>query len=297
MPVEINGIELSFVLDTGVSKPILFNLVNTDSLQIKEVETINLRGLGGEGSIEALKSRKNFLKIGDAINVNQDIYVVFDTSINFTPRLGVQVHGIIGYDIFKDFVVEINYSSKYIRLHKHNYYVPKKSKRWKEIPINLYNNKPFINAEVLIDSLKSDVKLLIDTGGSDALWLFEDKALGIYPREDMQFEDFLGKGLSGAVYGSRSKAMRFGLSDFDLMDVNVAFPDSVSINIARNYKERNGSIAGEILKRFNWFIDYKNESIRLRKNGNFKLPFYYNNSGIALEQRGVRIVREKYRYQ
>ena len=32
IPVEINGVELSFVLDSGVSRPILFNLTESDSL-------------------------------------------------------------------------------------------------------------------------------------------------------------------------------------------------------------------------------------------------------------------------
>lgn len=295
IPVEVNGIELSFVLDTGVSKAILFNLVNSDSLQIKNVEVINLRGLGGEGDIEALKSKNNLFKFGNAINVNQDIYVVFDSSINFTPRLGVQVHGIIGYEIFKDFIVEINYGSRYIRLHKHGYFQPKKSKKWQSLSLNLYNNKPYLDAEVMIDSVFKPVKLLIDSGGSDALWLFEDRELGILPQEDKVFDDFLGKGLSGAVFGKRSKISTFKLGDYELKNINVAFPDSVSINIARNYRERNGSIAGNLLKRFNFFVDYRNKTILFKKNGNFKSPFYYNNSGIVLEQRGVRIVREKYR--
>ena len=30
VPIEINGVKLSFVLDTGVSKPILFNLSEND---------------------------------------------------------------------------------------------------------------------------------------------------------------------------------------------------------------------------------------------------------------------------
>ncbi|MBT8324968.1 MAG: PDZ domain-containing protein [Winogradskyella sp.] len=295
VPVEVNGINLSFVLDTGVSKAILFNLVNTDSLKIKNVEVINLRGLGGDGAIEALKSKNNLFRFGNAINVNQDIFVVFDSSINFTPRLGVQVHGIIGYDLFKDFVVEINYSSKYIRLHKHGFYKPRKSKKWQTIGLNLYNSKPYLDAEVVIDSVSKPVKLLIDSGGSDALWLFEDEDSGIMPNEDKFFDDFLGKGLSGAVFGRRSKIETFKLGDYQLRDINVAFPDSLSINVARQYKDRSGSIAGNLLKRFNFFIDYKNERIELKKNGNFKAPFYYNNSGIVLEQRGVRVVREKFR--
>ncbi len=293
IPVQINGVDLSFILDTGVSKPILFNLVNTDSLQIRDVETIFLHGLGGDGSIEAMKSKHNFLKIGDAINVNQDLYVVFNNTINFTSKLGTPVHGIIGYDIFKDFVVELNYSGQYIRLFRPESFNYERSRRWKTIPISVYNKKPYLDASVNIDSdTNIPIKLLIDTGGSDALWLFEDKNLNIVPLKDMYFEDFLGNGLSGAVFGLRSKVTNFNIGGFDLEDVNVAFPDSSSLTIARKFKARNGSVAGNVLKRFNMFFDYTNRKLMIKKNGNYKLPFYYNNSGITIEQKGVRLVKE-----
>lgn len=292
LPVQLNGIELSFLLDSGVSKPILFNITNTDSLQIRKVETIHLRGLGGGEPIEALRSRNNFFKIGNAINVNQDIFVVFNNAINFTPRLGVPVHGIIGYDIFKNFIVEINYSAKYIKLHKPETYKYKKCKKCETLPLSFYNNKPFIEGEVQINSNKIPVKLLIDTGSSDALWLFEDDSLGLKPINDKYFNDFLGKGLSGNVHGKRSKVSAFRLKSFVLKDVNSAYPDSVAISFARRYKDRNGSISGELLKRFNVIIDYTNAKITLKKNSKFKSPFYYNRSGIVLEQDGVRVVRE-----
>ena len=61
IPVNINGVTLSFLLDTGVSKPIIFNFLNvSDTLQIKNAETIYLKGLGGGESVEALKSKKGF---------------------------------------------------------------------------------------------------------------------------------------------------------------------------------------------------------------------------------------------
>ena len=56
---------------------------------------------------------------------------------------------------------------------------------------------------------------------------FEDAEKGFVPDKDLFFVDYLGKGLSGSVYGKRSKLKRFRLSDFDLNDVNVAYPDSV----------------------------------------------------------------------
>ncbi len=293
IPVEVNGVKLSFLLDSGVSKPILFNIINlSDSLKIAHIETVFLRGLGGEGSIEALKSKHNIVKIGDAVNVNQEIYVVFDEDINFTPRLGVPIHGIIGYDIFKDLVIEVNYGSKSLKLFNPSSYKYKNCKKCQSFDLTLSHNKPYIDAMVEINSKEIPVKLLIDTGGSDALWLFEDEEKGIMPLDDKYFEDYLGKGLSGSVYGKRSKIESFSLKDFEFKEVNVAFPDSTSISIARKYKDRSGSISGELLKRFNIIFDYANSKLTLRKNSHFKAPFHYNKSGIVLEQSGIRIVRE-----
>lgn len=293
IPVKVNGIELSFLLDSGVSKPIMFNIFSfSDSLQIKNSETVFLRGLGGEGSIEAFKSNKNVVKIGSAINVNQEIYVVFDESINFTPRLGIPIHGIIGYDIFKDFVVEVNYGRKKLKLHHPGSYKYKKCKNCESFDLSMSHNKPYIDGLVETGAGEVPVKLLIDTGGSDALWLFEDKEKDLMPLADQYFVDYLGRGLSGSVYGKRSKLKSFSLKSFKFDEVNVAFPDSASISVARSYKERNGSISGELLKRFNIIFDYGNEKITLKRNGNFKKPFHYNKSGIVLEQRGVRLVKQ-----
>ncbi|OUR94389.1 signaling protein [Flavobacteriales bacterium 34_180_T64] len=293
LPVELNGVELSFILDSGVSKPILFNIANTDSLQIHQVETIYIRGLGGGDPIEALKSRNNFFKIGNALNINQEVFVVFNNDINFTPRLGVPIHGIIGYDIFKNFVVEINYTNKVIKLHKPETYVYKSCKKCETFNLSFHNKKPYIDAEVMIDSIDIPVKLLIDTGSSDGLWLFEDDSLGIQTSKNKYFDDFLGKGLSGSIYGKRTKVNSFSLKSFKLKDVNTAFPDSTSISFARKFKERNGSVSGEVLKRFNIIFDYRGSKLTLKKNGNFRAPFFYNKSGIVLEQNGIRVVKEK----
>jgi hypothetical protein len=205
IPLEINNVTLSFVLDTGVSRPILFNLTERDSLDLKDTKTFYLHGLGGDGKLRALKSSYNRFKIGNAVSTNQDLFVVYDKTINFSSRLGVLVHGIIGYDVFKDFVVEINYKSKYIRFYKPSSFRPKSSKKWKTLPIDIHRRKPYLDAEVTIDTIVKPVKLLIDTGSSDALWLFEDKEGNLEPKKDLFFIDYLGKGLSGSVYGKRSK--------------------------------------------------------------------------------------------
>ena len=91
--------------------------------------------------------------------------------------------------------------------------------------------------------------------------------------------------------------LRLGLifldvNGFVLKDVNVAFPDASSILFAKQFAERNGSVAGNILKRFNLILNYKNETITLKKNSFFKQEFSYNKSGIELAHNGVMFVKE-----
>ena len=293
IPVEINGVGLSFILDTGVSKPIIFNFLNvSDTLKIKDTETIYLRGLGEGESVEALKSRNNVFKIGDAIKLNQDLFAVYDANLNFAPRLGVPIHGILGYDLFKDLVVEINYSNKFIRLTEPASYKYKDCKKCERLNLEFYNNKPYINAAVKINDKEVPVKLLIDSGGSDALWLFEDNTLGITV-SNKYFEDFLGHGLSGSVFGKRSRIDEFLLKSFVITNVNVAYPDKASISFAKQFQGRNGSIAGNILKRFNIIMDYQKAIMTLKKNALFKEKFSYNKSGIELAHDGVRFIKER----
>jgi len=294
IPVEVNGVPLSFLLDTGVSKAIIFNFVNLSSeLKINETEQIFLRGLGEGDSVEALRSKDNVFKIGDAINIRQDVFAIFDPSLNFTPQLGIPIHGIIGYDLLKDFIVEINYSKKNITFHAPEFYKAKKCKKCETFNLDFSGKKPFINGSVIVakNGPSIPVKLLIDSGGSDALWLFNDEEKNINVPKKF-FIDFLGRGLSGSVYGKRSKITSFSIGSFSLETVNTAFPDSTSISIARKFKERNGSLGGEILKRFNVIFDYPNRKITLRRNSNFRNLFNYNMSGISLEHSGVRVVKE-----
>jgi len=65
IPVTINGVPLSFLLDTGVSKPIIFNFFNLkEELSIHDTELILIHGLGNDESIEALRSSNNTVIMG-----------------------------------------------------------------------------------------------------------------------------------------------------------------------------------------------------------------------------------------
>jgi hypothetical protein len=291
IPIDVNGTELSFVLDSGVGTPILFNLADQDSIQLNNVTEISINGLGEGDPINALKSTGNFVQLGNVKNGSQNIYVVMDAGINFSPSLGVPVHGIIGYDLFRDFVVDINYMNKTIKFYDPTRFKYKHSKNTRIIDLSIIRKKAYLDASVMINDIEEiPVKMLMDTGSSDAVWLFEDEKIQL---PEKYYDDFLGRGLAGNIYGKRTKIHHLKISDFVLSDAKAAFPDMESFNAIKDFGGRNGSLGGEVLKRFNITFDYKNEKLILTKNSNFDNLFQYNISGIDLQHAGVRYVSER----
>jgi len=290
VPVELNGQKLSFLLDTGVSTTMLLNLEEVDSLDLKEAQKINLRGLGGEEVIEAYKSENNVLKMGSIISKDLEVYLIFSEGVNFSPRLGVPVNGIIGYDLFKDFIVEINYSRSFFKVHEPSQF-NKRLSGYKEMQLRFFQNKPYIKSNVQIEDKQADVTLLIDNGLGDAIWLFNEKEDIKVPEKS--FDDLLGLGLMGDVTGKRSRISSLDLGGYVLREVSAAFPDSLSVKGLRLFELRNGSIGSEVLRRFNMVFDYQAERLYLRKNRFFDDPFNYDMSGITLEHSGFVII-EKY---
>lgn len=286
IPVEINGKKLSFLLDTGVSNTLLFSLTNADSLEIKNVTPVKIRGLGDGGDIDALKSINNEVRVGAAVDKNHQVYVIFDQSINFSPRMGIPIHGVIGYDFYKDFVVKTDYDSELLTIYDPKYYKPRRCGKCETFDIVLKNNKPFIKNKIKAFDKDHEVTLLIDSGASDALWLFnEDYGISDTPKN--YFKDFLGLGLSGGVYGKRSKVEEVSLGSFSFKDVNVAYPDSLALRNLRTRGARNGTLGSDILRRFTVIMDYSSKTITLKKNAFYKRPFHYNMSGIIIEHSGM----------
>lgn len=295
IPVEINGKKLSFILDSGVTKSILFNITQNDSIGLNNIKRVELQGLGKGLPVNALLSKNNEISIKELVNKNESIYVVLKDNFDLSGKMGVTINGILGYNLFKNFIVKINYSSKKMDFYNPKYFKYDKCKKCEVFPIVFYKKKPYIDAEVQLDTIGNKltkVKLLVDSGGSDALWLFEDSKVNIKTPKRF-FNDILGEGLSGAIYGNRSRIPKIKLNSFEMDEPTVSFLDSVSTKNARKFKKRNGSIGAGLLNRFLVWFDYPNKKITLKKNRAFRDEFQYNMSGLVVEYNGKELVREK----
>ena len=293
IPLEINQAKLNFILDTGVSKPILFNLSDQDSIQLRNVTEMTINGLGAGEPMKALNSIGNDFKLKKIRNLNQQLFVVLDKDINFSPTLGIPIHGIIGYDLFRDFVVEINYGKQTIKFVDPKYYKAQKRRNSETLALSIIDRKAYLDGEVSFEKQANvPVKLLVDTGSSDAVWLFQDLEKGINVPEK-NYADYLGKGLNGNIFGKRTKVHSIKIGNFVLNDAKAAFPDMFSFSSVKNLGDRNGSLGGEVLKRFNIVFNYPESEITLKKNGFFKAPFQFNMSGLEIQHNGVRYIAEQ----
>jgi hypothetical protein len=291
LPVTVNGTELSFLLDTGVSSTLLFGLAENDSLELKNANPVQLMGLGEGGTINALKSEGNIMTVGKAVDSLHTLYVVFDQQLNFSTRMGIPVHGIIGYEFFKKFVVETRYTSKKILFSTSERYRYRTCRRCETLPLKFESNKPYVDATILLHSGEEETTLLVDSGSSDALWLFEDGGhLKEFPKN--YFNDFLGMGLSGDIFGKRSRVHSITLGSFTLQGTGVAFPDTAAMANIPYTLDRDGSLGGELLRRFTVVMDYSRKTMRLKPNKHFDSPFYYNMSGLVLEHQGVAVAKD-----
>ncbi|WP_378177495.1 PDZ domain-containing protein [Aquimarina sp. SS2-1] len=292
IPVELNGVQLSFILDTGVGSTILFSIDKRESLELKNASKIYLRGLGNEAPAEAIKSTGNLLKIGNAYSNNHTIYMIFDESMNFSPMMGFPVHGIIGYDFFKEFILNINYTKEVVKIYNPSLYKYKKCKKCYKTDLDLSNGRrrPLIKAKYEADTGLIDVNLLLDSGSSSALWLFKNPEINLTVPKD-SFEDFLGKGFNGDIYGKKTKVKGLHIGAYKVREVTASFPDSLYIQ-GISLQNRQGSIGGSVLKRFNLIIDYPNQKITFKKNSFFNKPFHYNMSGLTIQHSGVRVAKD-----
>lgn len=292
--VVINEVDLKMILDTGSASNLLFSFPENDSIEFYNPRTINVKGLGYGEALEAIVSTKNSfsLKNKSVLDKNFDILLITNHDIGLINKLGIPINGILGASFFKNYVVEINYAkSKLILYKERDKYLSKKIKKNNAIGIDIIQEKPHLDFELTNNNEKIATNLLFDTGLGDGLWLFENEKENIRCSE-VFFTDILGKGLGGDVKGKKSRVQNLKINDFKLTNALVSFPDSVSVNSLDLIKGRNGSLGGEIIKRFNWILDYKNQIFYFKKNHFFNDAFNYNMSGIEVQHSGVELVKE-----
>lgn len=281
--MSINGSEpLSFIFDTGVRNTIITHLDDTDNLSLKEGREVPVVGLGSGLDVKGLVSDGNILQLGKLSMNDRQVMVLDEDILHLSELNGRKINGLMGVDVLKDYVVEVNYSRRKMIFYDTTSF--RRPENFASRTLIIENNKLYLPMTLFDSSMKlRTIKMFIDTGALLNAWFLtvnnntEDiPGPKVYAR--------IGSGFSGDVNGYLARIPRLCLEEYCFEHPIVAFPDSAVVAEVIRRSDRDGTIGSELLSRFNLIFDLHRQQLHFRANSFFKAPFMYNISGMELIQ-------------
>jgi len=279
IPVYINEKgPFDFVLDTGVGPLIITEPSIIDSLNFTTMRKIKVSGLGLE-TVEAFVSQNIKATVGRAEAQHIPTAILKEDLFNLSGHLGIKIYGLIGFNFFNSFIVDIRYAESRLIFTAPGAMV---KYRGSKIPIVIESMKPYVYADVATsDNEKISAKLLMDTGASHALSM-EMYNGEMFPLPYSKIKANLGMSISGQIKGYLGRIKGFSIGGYDFKDVISGFPDYRVISQKIDLKTRNGNVGADLLRKFNIQFNYQEGFMYVKPNGNFKTPFEHDMIGMVV---------------
>lgn len=287
VPVFLNGaLPLKFVIDTGVRTAILTQKSFTDILNLPYSRKYTISGPGGAKLVDAYVTNNVSLELPGVNGRGHAMLVLAEDYLELRNYLGTDVHGILGYELFSRFIVDINYDKKMMTLILPEKFKPKR--KYQTIPIRVEDTKPYITAQVVLsDQTQLTAKLLVDSGASHGLLLEPSSDTRIVPPADY-VSSSIGRGLGGDILGKVGRIKAITIGTYKFADVVARFPDPNSYfdSLKIGATARNGAIGGELLSRMNVIFNFPKEEMYIKRGSEFKKGFHFNLSGLTVKAKG-----------
>jgi predicted aspartyl protease len=281
VPVRVNGSRaLQFVIDTGAYYSVLSDRTARDlGLQPAAGEQA---GLGsGEGGVKFWRAKDISLVLGANEIRSAEVVVL---SLQDIERVsGRAIDGILGADLFRRYVVDIDYAARRIRLFEPQTFAHNRS--GKTIALTL-SGVPLAQASVTLPGRQPvDGLFLIDTGSHGALGLnrpFVEKNSLLDGLKTVSSSDV---SVGGEWPKSVGRVQSVELGSFAIEQPVTDF--SAAKSGARSNPMFAGVIGGALLRRFEVVFDYSRAQMILEPNADLKKPFGEDASGLILSAEGA----------
>lgn len=278
--VRVNGQgPLRFIVDTGGLN--LLTRAAADRLGIEAEGALKASGTG-EKTTDVGVARVERLSLG-ALDLRDQTFFVADLS-ELQDVEGVPFDGLVGFEVFRRFVVRIAYADGRLRL-----YLPKKFSGeggGVRVPIRLNDRTPEIDGRV--DGISGVFS--VDTGSRSALDLHRPfvERHNLAARYCPCVETITGWGVGGPVRGRSARVARFEIGELTVNDVGV----ELSLQESGAYADSNlaGNIGGALLKRFNVTFDYSRNEMILEPHERSHVPDNFDKSGLWINRSGDELV-------
>ncbi|MEO6968365.1 MAG: PDZ domain-containing protein [Rhodanobacteraceae bacterium] len=250
---QINGsAPLIFIFDTG-GQNILVPSTAT-ALGIKSEGAMAGSGVGNKTQDFGLAKIKT-LKVGDAIFKHQVVGV-----LDFEPNgvEGVEIKGMVGFEVFKRFVTRLDYGAKTITLIDPKHFDP--ADAGTPVKFVFDGNQPEVEGS--FEGIPG--KFNIDTGARDELTLTGPFAQqhDLRAKHPKGVEAVEGWGVGGASRGYVTRGAEMTIGSVKIPDIVTSF--STQKKGAFSSAAYQGNVGGGVLKRFVVTFDYANQIMYLK---------------------------------
>ena len=280
----------NFLLDTGVGASLLTDPVVSTELGLLRGSEYRLLGVGGTDSgLRAYETTNVRVDLGSSVVAPGMNWLVLNSDVlDLSGYVGMPIHGIIGSDFFRSFVVVIRPEERQLVLHDPATYRVPRGRRWTRLPLVLDHDKAYLTVEVqqlpaVPGAAGLPLRLLLDTGAGHALSIetTSDQRLRLPP---VRLRTDLGRGLTGLISGSLGRVASMQLGRYHLPLVLTSFPDSTQVHdrLVGSERLRNGSVGYEVLKRFIVVVDYPHHQLLLKPTAALREPFEHDMCGLDL---------------
>ena len=270
---------LRFIFDTGAEHTILTRREITDLLSVNYRRKFTLYGADLSTELVAYLAQGIQLQIGNLWLPNRNILVLEEDYFNFDEFSGVDIQGVLGADVFRRYVVEIDYNRHKITFYKREDFRGP-GKRFEAFPVEFHRSRPYITVPVksASDSLVQ-TKLLLDSGSSLPLILYPETSPVLKIPEQV-VPGQLGLGLGGFLEGVVGRVQEVRVAGTILPDVVTSFQNLGDVIDSTTLNNRNGIIGNQSLEHFHIIIDYVKQKLYLSPVSRKTPEFKFDRSGL-----------------
>ena len=284
--VRINNSDpLWFIFDTG-DKVAIVDLARARALGLNLQGEVTVGGAGA-GTVKGSTVRDAFLDVLGVDGHPQPVSLAIPLE-GLEPRFGHDIDGIIGADFIKQFVVEVDYMARVLRLHDKDGFVYSGSG---EIIATRFNRAghPVISGEVTVTG-RSPIKgeFVVDVGSGSFLALNRPFVEREHLVAQKTIRVIAGGGVGGKVTGRVGRIAELKIGRIQIENPLALFSEDRAGAFAS--PDIQGNIGAQILSKFKVFLDYGRERIILEPNASFK-------ETIGPATGGVRLIAEGSSYK
>lgn len=279
IPVTINNQKLSFIFDTG-DKYAIVDSARARALGLKMGSDLQVHG-AGEKTIPGNFVKDEHYGVAGLWNFSGPVYLSVPLN-DISAALGRQVDGIVGSDLIRLFVVEIDYAKRKLIFHDRDKFSYTGSGI--KLPIEFDSqDHPVVTAQLKTNGRELPAgKYVVDLGANTTIVLNTP-----FVNEERLLEGLhvsvagTTRGTGGLVKGRTGRVDSLRLGNWTLPQPYATFSqDSKGANATSDVQ---GYIGTEIMRRFRLFLDYAGKNIILEPTEQLQDPFPFEMSGLVLQ--------------